>query len=154
MNSPEISTKASESIKRHMIAGAVAGALPFPWVGLASLAAIQLNMLRHLASIYNTTFSDEVGKSAIAALVGTDFSIGFSSSLARLVPGPTGAIASVAGGVMGAASTFALGKIFVQHFESGNTFLTFDPEKVRAHYQQLYKMGVADSPSSFAGIRP
>jgi uncharacterized protein (DUF697 family) len=154
MTSSEVSTKASHSIHRHMIAGGVAGALPFPWVGLASLTAVQLNLLRHLASIYDTKFSDEVGKSAIAALVGSDFSIGISSSLARLVPGPTGVIASVAGGVMGAASTFALGKIFVQHFESGNTFLTFDPEKVRAHYQQLYEKGVSESSSGFAGIRP
>ena len=33
-----------------------------------------------------------------------------------------------------AGAAYAVGKVFIQHFASGGTFLTFDPEKVRAHY--------------------
>ena len=154
MTTSEAFLKAGESIKRHMVAGAAAGIVPFPWIGLAGLTGVQLNMLRHLASIYGVDFSKEVGKSAIAALVGSDLSIGFTISIARLVPGPTAAVGAVAGALMGAASTYALGKVFVQHFESGNTFLTFDPEKVRAHYEQLYKQGKAEVSTNFSGIRP
>jgi uncharacterized protein (DUF697 family) len=154
MTASQASVQAEEAIKRHMVAGAVAGALPFPWVGLAALAGIQLNMLRHLAGIYGVDFSKEVGKSAIAALVGSDLSLGVSLGLAKLVPGPTAAVGVVTGGLLGVASTFALGKVFVQHFESGNTFLTFDPEKVRAHYEELYKKGSVDGISNFSGIKP
>jgi hypothetical protein len=34
-----------------------------------------------------------------------------------------------------------VGKVFVQHFESGGTFLNFKPEEVRAYYQQMFKEG-------------
>jgi hypothetical protein len=39
------------------------------------------------------------------------------------------------------ASTYALGRIFIQHFNSGGTFLTFDAEKVQEHFRQLYAEG-------------
>jgi uncharacterized protein (DUF697 family) len=155
MTASQASLKADESIKRHMLAGAVAGVLPVPWIGFASLAAVQLNMLRHLANLYGVDFSNEIARSAIAALVGSDLSLGLSLGLAKLVPGPTAAVGALSGGLLGGASTFALGKVFVQHFESGNTFLTFDPEKVRAHYEQLYKQGPTESSrGNFTGIRP
>ena len=155
MTASQASLKADESIKRHMLAGGVAGVLPIPWLGFASLAAVQLNMLRHLANIYDVDFSKEIARSAIAALVGSDLSLGVSLGLAKLVPGPTAVVGAVSGSLLGVASTFALGKVFVQHFESGNTFLTFDPEKVRAHYEQLYKTGATESSQgNFTGIRP
>ena len=154
MTTSQAALKAEDAIKRHMLAGAAVGVLPFPWIGFASLTAVQLNMLRHLAAIYGVDFSKEIGRSAIAALVGSDLSLSVSLGLAKLVPGPTAAIGAVSGGLLGAASTYALGKVFVQHFESGNTFLTFDPEKVRAHYEQLFKTGPVEGISSFAGIKP
>ncbi len=39
------------------------------------------------------------------------------------------------------AATYATGKVFIQHFASGGTFLTFDPAKVKAHYAQMFEEG-------------
>jgi hypothetical protein len=39
------------------------------------------------------------------------------------------------------ATTYALGKVFVMHFASGGTFLTFNPEKVKEHYNTFLKKG-------------
>jgi uncharacterized protein (DUF697 family) len=39
------------------------------------------------------------------------------------------------------ASAWALGKVFVQHFESGGTFLSFDPGKVKEHFQEQFEEG-------------
>ncbi len=36
------------------------------------------------------------------------------------------------------ASTYAVGKVFIQHFESGGTLLDFEPEKMRGYYEQQY----------------
>ena len=54
----------------------------------------------------------------------------------------------------GAASTYAVGQIFIQHFESGGTLLTFDPERVRAHYRKLYNEAPAKIANGSAGTRP
>jgi hypothetical protein len=40
-----------------------------------------------------------------------------------------------------AASTWATGKVFIRHFESGGTFLDFDPAKARAYYAEEYEAG-------------
>jgi uncharacterized protein (DUF697 family) len=39
------------------------------------------------------------------------------------------------------ATTFAVGKVFNQHFASGGTFLTFDSEKVRGYYNSMFEKG-------------
>ena len=155
MSSSASSAKAQQAIKRHMAAGAIAGVLPLPWIGFAALTAVQLNMLRHLASIYGVSFSKEIGASAIGALVGSDLSLSLSLGIAKLLPGPSVTLALVSGGLLSSASTFALGKVFIQHFESGNTFLTFDPEKVRAYYQEQFtKLTTSNEPGDFTNIRP
>jgi uncharacterized protein (DUF697 family) len=155
MSPSTLSDKAQQAILRHMAAGAVAGLLPLPWIGFAALTAVQLNMLRHLASIYDVSFSKEIGASAIGALVGSDLSLSLSLGIAKLLPGPSLPLAAVSGGLLGSASTFALGKVFIQHFESGNTFLSFDPEKVRAYYQEQFtRVTTSKEPGNFTGIRP
>ena len=149
------SAKAQQAIKRHMAAGAIAGILPLPWIGFAALTAVQLNMLRHLASIYGISFSNEIGASAIGALVGSDLSLSLSLGIAKLLPGPSLTVAVVSGGLLGSASTYALGKVFIQHFESGNTFLTFDPEKVRAYYEEQFtRVPTSKEPGNFTDLRP
>jgi len=36
--------------------------------------------------------------------------------------------------IVAGAATYAIGKVFVRHFASGGTFLTFNPEKVKDYY--------------------
>ncbi len=146
--------QAGQSIQHHMLVAAAIGAVPLPWAGWAALAGVQLNLLRCLANIYGAEFSSQIGKSAIGALVGSDLSVGLSLSLAKLVPGPGWAVGAVGGAALGAASTYALGKVFIQHFESGSTLLSFDPEKVRAYYAQQYAQGKEEVRKNFAGIKP
>jgi len=43
--------------------------------------------------------------------------------------------------VLGGAVAYGLGKVFIQHFESGGTFLTFDPNKVRDYYEEMVSEG-------------
>jgi uncharacterized protein (DUF697 family) len=151
---PSKAALAEQTIKQHMLAAAAAGAIPLPWVGLAALAGLQLNLLRCLAKVYAVEFSSQAGKSAIGALVGSDLSVGLSASLAKAIPGPGWIVGAASGTLLGAASTYALGKVFVQHFESGNTFLTFDPDKVKAYYAQHYEQVKEDVRKSFAGLKP
>ncbi len=37
--------------------------------------------------------------------------------------------------------TYAVGRVFLQHFESGGTFLNFNPEEVKEHYARLFEEG-------------
>ena len=149
--------KAEQTIKHHMLAAAGIGLVPLPWVEMAALAGLQLNLLRSLAGIYGVEFSSQIGKSAIGALVGSDLSVSLSTGLgmlAKSLPGIGWAVGAASGALLGAASTYALGKVFVQHFESGNTFLTFDPDKVKAYYAQQFEQGKEEVRKNFTGLKP
>ncbi len=39
------------------------------------------------------------------------------------------------------AITYAVGQVYIQHFESGGTFLDFDPKKVKAYFMDQFQNG-------------
>jgi uncharacterized protein (DUF697 family) len=84
-------------------------------------------MIRQLARLYEVEFSQQRAESIIGSLLG----VGAARSLVgflRFVPG-LGALGILA---LPSASTYALGKVFIKHFESGGTFLTFDLARAKA----------------------
>ena len=63
---------------------------------------------------------------------------GFVGPLLRSLPLIGGPLAALALPATTNAVTYAIGKVFIQHFESGGTFLDFDPEKVRDYFTREY----------------
>lgn len=125
---------ATKLVDRYSLFGGVGGLIPIPVIDVAAVAGIQLQMLRRLSQIYDVPFSENGGKAVIAALAGTMIpatsGIGAASML-KSIP-ILGTIAS--GFVMpalAAGATYAIGKAFIQHFESGGTLLDFNPPDYR-----------------------
>ncbi len=133
-------------IRNHLLASVGMGLIPIPLVDMAGLAGIQLNMLRKLAKTYDVPFSEEKGKSLLGALLGSGIpSLGAESmiSFIKTVPIVGQTVGSLTMPAIAGASTYAVGKVFVQHFASGGTFLNFDPEKVREYYAKMFTQGKA-----------
>ena len=64
------------------------------------------------------------------------------ASLAKAVPGlGTATTGVITVSVLGGATTYALGSVFVQHFESGGTLLDFDAKKMRAYFSNKLEEG-------------
>lgn len=142
--------KANETVKKYMLGALGIGIVPVPVLDLAVLSSIQLKMLHSLANIYQVDFSKNYGKSLIASLV----SGGASISLFGLVT-PLGQVARVASmGLYGGASTYAVGRVFIQDLESGGTFLTLDPAEVKRYYSEQFEEGKVELKKSFSGIKP
>ncbi|MGR9105462.1 MAG: YcjF family protein [Gammaproteobacteria bacterium] len=140
--------RANKAVRNYTVASVVVGAVPLPVVDLLCLSGLQLKMLHKLSKLYEVQFSEQLGKSLIASLIGGGVPLSFSTSLASLVKslaksvpvyGTATGMISVA--VFGGASTYAIGKVFIQHFESGGTFLDFDPEQVKDYYAKQFKDG-------------
>ncbi len=131
-------------IRNHVLAAMGICLIPVPLVDLAGLAGTQLNMMRKLAKMYGIPFSENLVKQLIGALAGTGFSLPIErivGSIVKIIPVVGSTVGALAMPIAAGSSTYAVGKVFVQHFESGGTFLTFKPEKVRAYYQSLCKEG-------------
>lgn len=116
---------ANALIERYATYSAAAGLVPVPAVDAAAIAGVQVQMLRALAAHYDVPFSHERGKSLIAAVLG-----GLMPSLAGYqflkLAGPLAGILGMSGFAM--TSTWAVGHVFVAHFETGGTLLDLNIE--------------------------
>src|SRR6516225_3506093 len=87
-------------------------------------------MLRRLSQIYNVDFSKNRGKALIAALAGSMIpatsGMGAASAL-KTIPVLNILAAGFVMPVLSAGATYAIGKAFIQHFQSGGTLFDFNP---------------------------
>jgi len=132
-------------VKKHVLGAVGVGFIPLPLVDYAALTGLQLNMLRQLAKMYEIPFSKDKVKNLLTPLVGAAIpgltAAPLAMSLAKFIPVIGQAAAFVTMPVLAGATTYAVGKVFVQHLASGGTFLTFDPEKVKQYYEEMFKEG-------------
>jgi uncharacterized protein (DUF697 family) len=125
---------ASKLVDRFSIWSGVAGLVPLPVVDVLAVGGLQLQMLRRLSQTYDVEFSENRGKALIASLAGcmipATSGMGAASAL-KAVP----ILGLIASGfvmpVLSAGATYAIGKAFIQHFESGGTLLDFNPPDYR-----------------------
>lgn len=129
--------KANRIVRFRTLLAAGTGFVPVPVLDVVGVMTIQLWMIRDLAKVYSIPFRKHVAKSLIGSLVGNVS----SASLIKLIPGVGTFLGGGAGALTSGASTYALGKIFTQHFDQGGTLLSFDPVKSQEHFRELYKEG-------------
>ncbi len=144
-------------VKQYALGSLGVGIVPLPFADVALLSGIQLAMLYRLANLYEVEFSSDVGKPVLASLLGGGLSVSLSANVVRLARGiPVIGLAAglISTSVFGAASTYAVGRVFIQHFESGNTLLTFDPQKVHRYYAEQFEAGKEEIRRNFVGIKP
>ncbi|MDM8552191.1 DUF697 domain-containing protein [Desulfobacterales bacterium HSG2] len=132
-------------IRGHVWASVGIGLIPVPIVDFMGLTGIQINMLRKIAGLYEVPFFKDAVKNILSSMIGgalpTAVSTPLAISMFKVFPimGQTAGI--VAMPVAGGATTYAIGKVFVRHFDSGGTFLSFDSEKVKGYYAEMFKEG-------------
>jgi uncharacterized protein (DUF697 family) len=137
--------KALETVKHYMWFSMGAGLIPIPFLDLATVTGVQLKMLDALSKIYEVPFQANIGKAVIGSVIGSivpgAISFGAFGAALKAVP-VVGALAGVPVMVVSCGATaWALGRVFIQHFESGGTFLNLDPEQVREHFKTHLEEG-------------
>lgn len=149
----ERALKAELLIKNHVLAACAGSIVPIPLLDLAAVTAVQVNMIRKLAAMYGRTFSESPVRNTIAALVGgvagpwAGAVVGVS--LAKLIPVVGWAAGVVAMPTVVGASTYAIGHVFLRHFEEGGSIYDISTEKVRGYYKEQFAKGkvvATDSP--------
>ena len=130
--------------KNYVLASAGIGLVPVPLADLGALLALEVKLVHGLAGHYGVPFKENIGKALLAALFsGASGTLGVLSlaSLAKAVPG-LGSLVGGGGVALNAASvTYAVGEVFIRHFESGGTLLDFKPEKMQALFRRALRRG-------------
>lgn len=143
--------RASKLVDRFATWSGVAGLLPIPVVDLVAVGALQLQMLRRLSQIFDVPFTENRGKAMISSLLGamipTASGLGAADAL-KAIPIVGTLISSFITPVLAAGATYAIGRVFIQHFASGGTLLDFNPPDYREFLRGQKDMWVRRSTSS------
>lgn len=137
--------KALKTVKNYMWWSMGAGLIPVPFVDLVAVSGVQLKMLAEISKIYGVQFQESRGKAVVGSLIGyivpSAMSFGSIGSLLKAVPLVGALVGTPSMVLFCGASAWALGKVFIQHFESGGTFLDFNPAEVKEHFQEQFEEG-------------
>lgn len=127
-------------IRNYTLISAGVGVVPVPLLDMATMLALQMLMVRKLAKLYDLPFARQRVKSAIVGVIG-GFKGGYLGGLALKMIPVIGIVGYATMPTVNAAVSYAVGRVFLQHFESGGTFLDLDPKKVRAYFEEQFRQG-------------
>ncbi len=135
---------ANKTIQNHVLSAMGVGLIPIPVIDLLGISGVQINLVRKLANIYEVPFNRDRVKNILTPLVGGAIPVLSAStmlSLFKAIPVIGQITGALTISISSGAVTYAVGKVFLQHFASGGTFLSFDPDKVREYYEAMVEEG-------------
>ncbi len=145
MQPSEESRKADATVRAYTVGSAVIGAIPIGPVVMAALLALNLKMIHAISRTYGVEFNRDLGKAAIYSFIGACGAGAIGGrvlwGLSTLIPIAGQLLHAVTVPLFAAGLTYAIGKLFTQHFASGGTFLDFDPDAVREHFYAEFRKG-------------
>jgi len=138
--------QADKIVRHNSYWAAGIGTIPVPIVDFIGVGAMQLRMVKQISELYGVTFSESAARNIIGALVGT-VTGGVASrlvlaSLIKTLPfagaliGGVIALPAIAG-----AATYALGRVFIRHYENGGDLLNLSPDKMKGYFREQYEAG-------------
>lgn len=124
---------------------AAAAIVPVPALDIVALAAVQTRMVMDLSELYGDTASKQSARALVSVLLGSLFPGAAAGLVAVSVFKSAPVIGALVGaGAMagfGAAATYAIGKVFVKHFERGGSLASFDVADVKSELAAEFKKG-------------
>ena len=136
--------EAKSLVNNHVLGAMGIGLIPIPIADLIALSALQMKMLSSLSNHYDQSFRKDLGKSVISSLLGGVLPIAITPillSFVKMIPIIGQTAGAVTMPVTNGAITYAIGSVFIQHFELGGTLLDFDAEKVREQVKEEFEKG-------------
>lgn len=136
---------ANAIVEEHALIGAGVGLIPVPMIDLFGVGANRFWMLSKLSNLYGVKYQRSVVRASLASmasLLSAHSAISITASLIKTVPVVGYAAGSLAVGTYAGASTYAIGQIFVAHFEEEGSFLDFDPQLYKDRLMEEFNKGI------------
>jgi uncharacterized protein (DUF697 family) len=148
-------TAASSIVRKYALGSGGAGLITAPFLGMAALTALHLALIRDLSKLYEVEFSKESARAILLALAAAFVpgwvGFGLQKTILQRLPLVTGVVGWVAMAGMSAVVTYGLGKVMIEHFESGGTLTDFDVKRMHhAFLRAVHHAGNKGTPDSAA----
>jgi cation-transporting P-type ATPase C len=127
----------------YTVASMTTGLLPIPLADVAALTGVQFRLIHKIGKLYGEKIPAYRARALITSLVGGSVPLASLSaaSLTKLIPG-FGTTAGTVGMVtMGGASTYALGRVLIRHYESGRNLDEFSATSASALFSEELAAG-------------
>jgi uncharacterized protein (DUF697 family) len=137
--------RADTLVKDHMLISAGIGLIPAPGLDILAGVANQVALLKRLTSLYTVPFSEHAARGIVISLLGGvstgALASGIFLSAMKIIPGAGTLVGVATMPVSLAAVTYAVGKVFVAHFEIGGTLADFNVSANRRYFRGLVQRG-------------
>ena len=124
--------EAMKIVKKHVLLSGGIGLIPAPFFDQIVIAGVLAKMLNDLCKLYGLEFTDHKIKAIVASALGGAHSGWITyylvNYLGKLAPGINAVGNFVTRPIISGAITFAIGKLFVFHFESGSWLRAKEPK--------------------------
>ncbi len=140
-------------IQSHVVLAVGAGVIPLPFLDLAAVTAIQIDMLQDLSRHYGQDLSRSQLKTFATAVTGSSLAR-LGASVVKSIPGLGSLIGGFSMSVLSGASTYAVGEVARQQLDGD--FRGFDVDRARQEYEREFERGkeVARNAESSKGKEP
>jgi len=126
--------QASMVVKDYVVYSMGTAFIPVPIVDFVGLIGLQVKMVHSLSKIYDVPFSEKRTRSILYSLLGSIVpvaGVGLLASAVKFIP----LIGQAAGGVsmatLAGGSTYAVGRIFIKHFEKDGNLDDLDVDSAK-----------------------
>jgi len=133
-------------VKNHVIVSSGLGLVPMPLLDGAALANVQLNLVGRLADHYGVP-STPLYPSMLLSVTGGALPFLLTAgagSLFKFIPGPGSLAGGMLQSVLASAVTYAVGHVFMEHFEAGGTLADLDFAALRKRFRLQFRHGLRE----------
>jgi uncharacterized protein (DUF697 family) len=132
--------EADKVVRKHVLYALGAGLVPIPLIDIAAVTAVQIDMLRQIATVYGANYDASKGKAFASALAGSTFAR-IGASVVKALPGIGTVVGGVSMSVLSGASTYAVGTVAIGVFESGGDLIDANLDSAKKAYIQQFEEG-------------
>ncbi len=136
-------SEAQNIVKANVITSMASGLIPVPLFDIISLTNIQFHMIQTLAEHYEIP-ADNISKSLVTSLISGSLpvvSILGLGSLIKSIPGIGSLAGSGSVAIISGAIGYAVGQVFIRHFEQAGTLEDFNPTSAKEYFNEQFKKG-------------
>ncbi|MCU7834670.1 MAG: YcjF family protein [gamma proteobacterium symbiont of Taylorina sp.] len=136
-------SEAQNIVETNVIISMASGLIPVPLFDIISLTNIQFHMIQTLAEHYEIP-ADNINKSLITSLISGSLpavSILGLGSVIKSIPGIGSLAGSGSVSIISGAISYAVGQVFIRHFQQGGTLDDFEPASAKEYFSEQLKAG-------------
>jgi len=140
----EVSGESSEGlVRKYAEWSIVAGVVPVNFLDTVAITGVQLKMISELCKLYGVSFKKESARAIISSLIASNVTTGLSHTaglqVIKNIPYLGKLLYVAVQPAMSYASTFALGSVFIRHFENKGSLVDFNIHELSVSFKDTYQ---------------